>query len=150
MKVRLPNGIVLTARALVERRARDPERDYGLYLDPAWRPTWPADVIEWPDFGLPSDPRAAAAAIAAAYRRATDGARIEIGCIGGAGRTGTVIACMAVLAGLPAGDAVDWVRGNYRRDAVETADQARWVSWFAAWIAHGAGAEPVSRSDAPQ
>jgi len=133
MNVRLPNGIVLAARPLAERRARDPDRDYGLYLDLAWRPTWPATVIDWPDFGLPTDPNAAATAILSVYERAAAGTRIEIGCIGGAGRTGTVVACMAVLAGVPAAEAVAWVRANYRRDAVETSDQASWVKQFAEW-----------------
>jgi protein-tyrosine phosphatase len=52
-------------------------------------------------------------------------------CGGGNGRTGTAIACMAVLAGHPAGDAVAWTRANYRPRAVETPGQRRWVLWFA-------------------
>ena len=38
---------------------------------------------------------------------------------------------MAVLAGVECQDAVGWVRQHYRRDAVETAEQERWVRWFA-------------------
>ena len=57
---------------------------------------------------------------------------IEVGCAGGLGRTGTVLACMAVLAGVPAPDAVSWVRRNYRVGAVETPEQERWIDWFAA------------------
>ena len=55
----------------------------------------------------------------------------EVACGGGIGRTGTVIACMAVLAGHPADDAVAWTRRTYRRRAVETPGQRRWVHWFA-------------------
>ncbi len=54
-----------------------------------------------------------------------------MGCIGGLGRTGTVLACMAILAGIPAGHAVDWVREHYDPAAVETPEQEQWVLWFA-------------------
>ena len=40
---------------------------------------------------------------------------------------------MAVLAGVPSGQAVAWVRASYRPEAVETADQEAWVGWFAEW-----------------
>jgi hypothetical protein len=50
---------------------------------------------------------------------------------GGTGRTGTVIACMAILAGHPAADAVAWTRRHYRPRAVETPSQRRWIGWFA-------------------
>jgi hypothetical protein len=43
-----------------------------------------------------------------------------------------VIACIAVLAGVPAGDAVTWTRAHYRGRAVETPGQRRWIRWFAA------------------
>jgi hypothetical protein len=39
---------------------------------------------------------------------------------------------MAVLAGHPAADAVAWTRRHYRRLAVETPGQRRWVARFAA------------------
>ena len=61
------------------------------------------------------------------YTRAlTD--RVEIACNGGTGRTGTAIAILAVLAGVPPDDAVAWVRTNYRRRAVETPWQRRWAT----------------------
>ena len=56
---------------------------------------------------------------------------MEVGCLGGSGRTGTALACMAVLAGVPAAEAVPWVRAAYRPEAVETAEQEAWVQWFA-------------------
>jgi hypothetical protein len=40
---------------------------------------------------------------------------------------------MAVLAGVPSSDAVEWVRAAYRPEAVETVEQERWVDWFAQW-----------------
>jgi hypothetical protein len=131
VQVRFPDGTVVRASSLAERRADDPERDFGLYLDPAWAPGWPASLIDWPDFGLPVDAGAAAEAIRGAFERARRGGRVEVGCRGGLGRTGTVLACMAVLAGVPAAEAVAWVRAHYRPAAVETAAQEAWVAWFA-------------------
>jgi protein-tyrosine phosphatase len=131
MKVCFPDGTVVTACSLAERRESNPKRDFGLYLDAAWRPTWDAHVVEWPDFGVPEDPVAAARAIAAAFKRAKGKERLEIGCVGGLGRTGTVLACMALLAGVPMNDAVGWVRANYDGEAIEGPTQERWVRWFA-------------------
>jgi protein-tyrosine phosphatase len=129
--VTFPDGTRIRASSIAERRADDPERSYGLYLDERWQPTWPADVIDWPDFGLPNDPDSAAATIEAAFDRARRGELVEVGCLGGSGRTGTVVACMALLAGVPAGDAVTWVRSAYKPSAVETPEQEEWVEWFA-------------------
>jgi hypothetical protein len=39
---------------------------------------------------------------------------------------------MAVLAGVPAADAVAWVRANYDARAVETEEQEKFVIWFGA------------------
>ena len=90
-------------------------------------------MIDWEDFGLPADPEAAASEIAAAFARAREGELVEVGCLGGRGRTGTVLACMAVLAGVPGDEAVAWIRQAYRPEAVETRDQEEWVQWFAEW-----------------
>jgi hypothetical protein len=126
-----PDGARVRASSISDRRDDDPDRAFGLYADPHWEPTWPAEVISWRDFGLPENPEVAARQIASAYDRARRGELIEVGCLGGRGRTGTVFACMAVLAGVPSADAVAWVRAAYRPEAVETAEQEAWVQWFA-------------------
>jgi protein-tyrosine phosphatase len=90
-------------------------------------------VIAWEDFGLPENPEVAAQQITEAFDRARGGEFVEVGCLGGSGRTGTVLGCMAVLAGVPSGQAVAWVRASYRPEAVETADQEASVGWFAEW-----------------
>jgi protein-tyrosine phosphatase len=120
------------ASPLRERREDEAERDFGLYCDERWAPTWPAETIDWPDFSVPRDRQAAAAQIRSAFARARAGERVEVGCAGGLGRTGTVLACMAVLAGVPAADAVAWVRANYDARAVETEEQEKFVIWFGA------------------
>ena len=66
-----------------------------------------------------------------AFDAARAGQRVEVGCIAGHGRTGTVLACIAVLAGIPAGDAVAWVRDHYCAKAIEPPYQDQWVRWFA-------------------
>lgn len=134
MDVRFPDGTVVRALALSERKAEDPDRGYGLYFDPKWRPSWEADLVDWEDFGLPGDFDRAAEQIRQAFLRAKRGDRVEIGCIGGLGRTGTALACMAILAGVPADHAVPWVRFNYNAHAVENHAQAQWVHWFAGYI----------------
>jgi hypothetical protein len=134
-----PDGSRVRASSIYDRRADDPDRAFGLYADPHWEPTWPADIISWRDFGLPEEPEVAAWQIASAFDRARGGELVEVGCLGGCGRTGTVLACMAVLAGVPSSDAVAWVRAAYRPEAVETAEQEQWVGWFARWaMAEGA------------
>jgi hypothetical protein len=128
-----PDGTRVRASSIGERNGDDPDRAFGLYLDPRWNPTWRAEVVAWKDFGLPEDPETAARQIVAAFARAREGELVEVGCLGGLGRTGTVLACMAVLAGVPAEDAVAWVRSAYKPGAVETPQQEAWVQWFAGW-----------------
>jgi RimJ/RimL family protein N-acetyltransferase len=103
------------------RRERPP--DFGLYLDPCWEPPWDHAYLDWPDFGVPSDERALLAALRGVLARARIGERVEIGCIGGHGRTGTALAVLAVLTGCAGGKAVAWVRSNYCAHAIETAEQ---------------------------
>jgi Protein-tyrosine phosphatase len=128
--VTLPDGTRVRASSIRERREHDPARSFGLYMDQWWRPTWPADMIAWPDRRVPANAEQAASKIEAAFARASRGELVEIGCFGGLGRTGTVLACMAVLAGVPPDEAVAWVRRNYDVRAVETPAQEDWVLWF--------------------
>lgn len=130
MAVCFPDNTCITASPLSARQVDDPERDFGLYMDASWAPTWDAELIDWPDFGLPADEAMAVEQIISAFNRAKNGEQLEIGCIGGLGRTGTVLACMAILAGVPSDGAVDWVRSNYDLRAVETSEQEAWVLHF--------------------
>jgi hypothetical protein len=131
--VTLPDGTRIRASSIFERVEDDPTRDFGLYLDAHWEPTWSSETIDWQDLGLPSDSEWAASRIHEAFVRAKNGEAVEVGCLGGLGRTGTVLACMSSLTGLDASSSIAWVRANYRPDAVETTDQEEWVAWFARW-----------------
>ncbi|MCL6667377.1 phosphatase domain-containing protein [Streptomyces panaciradicis] len=128
----LPSGRLVRGRGL--RHPLDPAApapSYGLYLlgrRPApvpWEFTW----LRWPDFRLPADRPAARAALAEAWERAAH-ELVEVACGGGRGRTGTALACLAVLDGVPAEEAVDFVRRHYDRRAVETPWQKRYVRGF--------------------
>lgn len=110
--------------------SRDTAPTFGLYLDERWNPPWSHSHVDWPDFGLPPDTEALRVALQDLLDRARSDERVELGCWGGHGRTGTALACLAVLAGTPAPEAVAWVRENYCEEAVETAAQEEFVAAF--------------------
>jgi protein-tyrosine phosphatase len=133
--IALPDGTWIRGRGLRNPAPDGPAPDFGLYLGTAklrarHAPPWPQEWIDWPDFLLPRDRADAVARIRALHERARSGERVEVACGGGIGRTGTVIACLAVLSGVSAGDAVAWTREHYHPRAVETPWQRRWITHF--------------------
>jgi len=105
--------------------------DFAVYLL-GGRPTsvaWDARWVRWPDFRLPTDRCDAQNALREAWHRA-EAERVEIACGGGRGRTGTALACIAVLDGVPGREAVAFVREHYDARAVETPWQRRYVTRF--------------------
>jgi endonuclease len=129
--LRLPSGRLVRGRALLRPVPAGPSPDLGLYLLGHEPPAvgWEARWIRWPDFGLPSDPAAAEEALREAWARA-ETERVEVACAGGHGRTGTALACLAVLDGVPQREAVRYVRAHYAARAVETPGQRRFVARF--------------------
>jgi protein-tyrosine phosphatase len=91
---------------------------------------WPARWLRWPDFWLPRSPSEAESAFVEAHIRAAAGARVEIACGGGKGRTAAALACVAQIAGIDADHAVAWVREHYDARGVETPWQRRYVRRF--------------------
>lgn len=83
--------------------------------------------MRWPDFWVPLDAEDALEALHEAYARVRAGEGVEVACRGGVGRTGTALAALAVLDGLPPEAAVTWVRARHHRRAVETPWQRRWL-----------------------
>jgi protein-tyrosine phosphatase len=126
--LRLPSGRLVRGRALRKPLPPGPSPTFGVYLGaepPAvdWQWRW----VPWPDFRLPRDGPAARDVLRDAWvRAATD--RVEIACGGGRGRTGTALAYLAVLDGVPPGNAVGYVREHYHPRAVETYWQRRFVT----------------------
>lgn len=129
--LRLPSGRLVRGRGLRRPPSPGPAPTFGLYLLGRTPPPvpWESRWLRWPDFWLPADRAAAAAALVEAWRRAAR-ERVEIACAGGRGRTGTALACLAVLDGVPADEAVAYVREHYDRHAVETPWQRRYVARF--------------------
>ena len=122
--VALPGGARVRGRRLTDPASR---ADFALVLARGPVPPWPHRHIRWPDFWIPTDRRDTLDALREAHRRACAGERVEIACRGGIGRTGTALAALAILDGMPACEAIDWVRGTYHRRAVETPWQRRWL-----------------------
>ena len=135
--IALPDGSWIRGRGLPHRPPAGAVPDWGLYLGTGRLRrrhehllTWPHEWIDWPDFLLPRDRDHAIGAIRLLHDQARAGRRVEVACAGGVGRTGTVVACLAVLAGVPPQDAVSWARANYHRRAAETPWQRAWVAHF--------------------
>jgi hypothetical protein len=122
--VALPSGARVRGRRLSDDV---PPADFTLVLAAGTSPTWPHRRVRWPDFWIPLDGDDARAALREAHRRALDGQRVEVACRGGVGRTGTALAALAVLDGLPPAEAVRWVRREYHPRAVETPWQRWWL-----------------------
>jgi hypothetical protein len=138
--VTLPDNAIVHAQGrlglIPSERVRTP--DYALYLDARWGDdptvTWPYLLIDWPDFGVPTNEKELFRAILDLHERAKSGELVEIACYGGVGRTGTVLGCLAVCAGVPQGEAVEWVRSHYDSRAVETEEQGLLIQRFAEWL----------------
>jgi hypothetical protein len=126
--LRLPSGRLIRGRALRRPLPPGPAPTFGLYLLGNAPPPvdWESRWLRWPDFRLPSDRRYARDVLHDAWRRAAV-ERVEIACGGGRGRTGTALACLAVIDGVPAQEAVAFVRRHYHPRAIETPWQRRYV-----------------------
>ena len=96
---------------------------------PPARTPWDTRWLRWPDFRLPADKVDARDALREAWRRAED-ERVEVACGGGRGRTGTALACLAVLDGVSAAEAVAFVREHYHARAAEAPWQRRYIAGF--------------------
>lgn len=130
--LKLPSGVIVFPSSVVDRTEDEPSPDLGLYLERSWRPTGLALTVDWPDYYEPRHLEAAYVSICYAYNKAEIGLTVEVSCLGGHGRTGTALACMAVIGGLPAQEAIDWVRGKYCSKAIESPEQEWYVTWFLA------------------
>lgn len=132
--LRLPSGRLVRDRAL--RRPLPPSGPapaFAAYLlggrEPPPAVPWEARRVRWPNFGLPADRAGARAALEEAWERAAS-ERVEPACRGGRGTTGTALACLAVLDGVPADEAVAYVHARYDARAAEMPWQRRYVGCF--------------------
>lgn len=127
--VEFPEGRRVRGRGLRRSSANGPDPEFGVYLT-GRAPNiadWPHRWVRWRDFQLPDSTTETLDALREAYERAVS-ERVEVACGGGIGRTGTALSVLAVMSGVPAEDAVEWVRKHYHRKAVETRRQRHWLS----------------------
>ena len=129
--LRLPSGRLVRGRSLKRPLPAGPAATFSVLLlaGPPRGATAGMTWVLWPDFWLPRDREHARRVLHEAWARAA-AERVEIACRGGRGRTGTALACVAVIDGVPAERAVDFVRQHYDRRAVETPWQKRYVRRF--------------------
>lgn len=120
---------------------RPEEPDLAVYLDSSWIPECIAYHIGWKDFGLPYVPSTQVLTIARrALEAARNGETVEIGCLGGHGRTGTFLAILDLLSTehsskpLSGKRAIRNVRQAYCQRAVEGRIQEWYVKLCAARI----------------
>jgi len=127
----LPYGRIVPARGLGEPPPGGETPEFAIYLLDQLPPAvpWPVRRVDRPDFGLPADPAGACSVFQGAWRRAA-AEPVEVACWGGHGRTGTALVSVAVLDGLLAESAVEYVRGHYRSAAIETRAQEDFVANF--------------------
>lgn len=130
----------------IERGAFAGSPDVGLYLDTRWasdqllvtpgtvapftrRRSSPNTVVlfPWPDYGVPSDRRSLVKVLRWVLTLAAKGQTLEIGCMGGHGRTGTALAALLVLQGLTGEAAIRRVRRRYCDEAIESRPQLDFV-----------------------
>lgn len=149
--LRLPSGRLLRGRALRRPVPDGPAPTFGVYLLGRRPPPvdWESRWVRWPDFWLPTDRALAGQVLCEAWERSAAG-RVEVACGGGRGRTGTALACLAVLDGVPPEGAVDLVRRRYDPHAVETPWQRRYVARFAHQQMGGNPAPARCRSAVPK
>ena len=127
--LRLPSGRLVRGRGLSRPLPDGPVPAFGVYLLGRRPPavSWESRWLRWPDFRLPADEADVRPTLTEAWQRA-EAERVEIACAGGLGRTGTALACLAILDGVPSTEAVAFVREHYDPRAVETPGQRRYVA----------------------
>lgn len=108
--------------------------DWGLYFDWGWKPWWRAEHIHWPDYSIPSHDLIAFEQLVVAIEKAKSGLKVEMGCIGAHGRTGTALAAIDVMLGQDPDEAIKHVRKHHCNHAIESKIQEWWIHWVASQV----------------
>lgn len=142
----LPTGESMRASAYSDTPYDRDLPDVGVYLDSCW---YPADVfgyaLGWRDFGEPT--MYAEDVIRTArhvYAHIQAGETVEVGCMGGHGRTGSFLAILCLVSTdtplqrrMSGKAAVRYVRDNHCKLAIENRTQERYISRIAGMIRRG-------------
>lgn len=138
---RLPSGVEVYASTYHRDRLNDPLPDLGIYMDGIWMPDCVAFHVGCPDYGVPMAPVEGVLYVAReGLRAAAEGKRVEIGCVGGHGRTGLMLAIMSLLSMREpdADKVIDDVRDFYCIEAIESREQ----EWYIEGIANQLRGKP--------
>lgn len=106
--------------------------DFAVYLDKIWTAETLAIQVPWPDMSVPDlADEHMIALVDLIGRMIGKGQTVEVGCIGGHGRTGTLLAMVALEHGVDTPEeAVKYVRANYCDQAIESATQEWYVAKY--------------------
>lgn len=131
-KVEFPSGKLVHCTSAYGNGTRAHTPDLHVMLDTAQKPTTWAWYIPWRDHGLPViDDTEIISLVDVMETYMGDGKFVETGCIGAHGRTGVLLALLYmkdVGASQTTGEAaIEWVRTNYCKKAVEGVQQELYV-----------------------
>lgn len=157
-EVVLEGGVMVLASASTDKPwssygqkpAYGDDPDIGFYLDRAWQPyyelvtspgmhlPWAKRnrarmqwvIYPWSDFQDPDSIREFELVTRWLLDHIMLGKRVEVGCVGGHGRTGTLLASLLILQGVDAWSAIDRIRHTYCEWAVESLQQERFLEDF--------------------
>jgi protein-tyrosine phosphatase len=115
-------------------------------LDQARRSGLECHWLPIPDGAAPSDLEATSRLVARVLERLTTGRTVIVHCLGGIGRSGTIVACALVAAGVEPGRAVEVVR-EARAGAATAPGQEEFVHEFGwAWKREAGAARHVAHA----
>lgn len=138
-KLEMPDKTILYPSSQFTRTGKadePPEPDVSVMLYSGWKPNKIALYVDWPDYGLPSVPWTELKwLINEMYKKAKKGQYVEFGCMGGHGRTGTLLGCMLVQKhNMTAENAIKWVHKNYCTQAIEGEQQEWFIDYYRSMI----------------
>ena len=143
----LEGGLSVMASAYRDVEYLDDEIvDIGVYMYDSWRrkvmtspglvvpwaepPITHSVVIDWPDRGKPHKDVPIRDIVAWMLDSISKGVRIETACMGGHGRTGTMLALLLTAQGVTPPDAIERVRKEHCDEAIEGNKQVEYVADF--------------------
>jgi hypothetical protein len=146
-KFKLEDGLVIFASAYRDvKDEQSDEVDLGVYLYDSWAPTitttpsldvpWAPKYqtqgvfVDWPDFGVPRKETPVVEMTQWMLAKIESGLKVETACMGGHGRTGTMLAMLLVAQGVTPPDAIERVRTDHCKKAIENNVQAEYVADF--------------------
>jgi len=134
--IKISNGEVLGAARAHPQKGYDIYigLDYGMQFQTKnwpWQKNGGTGPVEFlfpiPDMSVPKDVKNFKKMIVWMLGQLDDGKRIQVGCIGGHGRTGLVLAALVQVAGIAPRKAIQWVRKHHCKKAVESESQVKFL-----------------------